>query len=95
MNASQEPLPLPPYGPTVNESAFAPLLSSGSIAGIVLVFEEEDPRCSIQFKLADQLISYLVDDSGDVRLFEISDALRFLKSHKIDAVEVDLSTSEP
>jgi hypothetical protein len=94
MTSNQAPLPLPPYGPTVSESTFPVLLSSGAISSIILVFEEDDPRCSIQFNLAMQLGAYIVDADGDVKLFEITEALRFLKSHKVNMVQVDVSTFE-
>jgi hypothetical protein len=94
MTTNQAPLPLPSYGPTISESAFPVLLATGSISSIILVFEEDQPLCSIQFNLATHLGAYIVDDAGDLKLFEITDALRFLKAHKVNMVQVDVSTFE-
>ena len=94
MTTEQNPLPLPSYGPIVSESAFPVLLAAGSISSIILVFEEDEPRCSIQFNLATHLGAYMVDEAGDVKLFDITDALRFLKTHKVNMVQVDVSTFE-
>lgn len=52
MTTDQTPLPLLSYGPTITETAFPILLAAGSISRIILVFEQDDPRCSIQFNLA-------------------------------------------
>lgn len=87
-----QPLPLPSYGPTIPESSFGVLLAAGSISTIILVFEENEPLCSVQFNLATHLGAYIVDEQGDVKLFEITDALRFLKAHKVNLVQVDIST---
>jgi hypothetical protein len=94
VTTDQTPLPLPSYGPTITETAFPVLLAAGSISTIILVFEEDDPRCSIQFNLATHLGAYIVDASADVKLFEITEALRFLKAHKVNMVQVDVSTFE-
>jgi hypothetical protein len=92
LSTNSEPLPLPPYGPTVAESSFGVLLASGSISEIILVFEENEPLCSIQFNLAAHLGAYIVDAQGDVKLFEITAALRYLKAHRVNMVQVDVST---
>lgn len=92
MPTDSGPLPLPSYGPTVTDSAFPVSLAAGSISNIILVFEEAEPRCSIQFTLAMQLSAYIVDAQGDVRLFEIIDAIRYLKERKVNLVQLDLSS---
>lgn len=79
---------------TATEAVFQQLFAAGAITGVVVVFETDGRRCSIQYAFKDRESGWVQTKRGDVKLYRLDTAMAFLKSIGCYSVRVDLVNFE-
>jgi hypothetical protein len=81
---------LPKTDHTATEAVFQQLYAVGAITGVVVVFEMDGRRCSIQYSFKDRESGWVQTKRGDVKLYRLDTAMAFLRSIGCWSCRIDL-----
>lgn len=78
------------YEVNLQEGVFTSMFHAGGIRSIVLVFETDGRRCSIQYVNGGSKPGFVITKRNDVKLYRLETAMAFLHAIGVGSVTVEL-----
>lgn len=79
----------------LEESTFTKLFHAGAVRQVVLVFELDGRRCSIQYINGGSKPGFIITKRGDVKLYRVETAMEFLHRAGVASCTLELHGYDP